>query len=88
MQLFEKYMLYVFVRGPEPLGALPCVVQCCLFLGPDCSVYSAGCGLNRVQVVLSGFSKRLFVLSRQQLYLGMVVCISWLHSYLCVWMWL
>ena len=21
----------------EPLGALPWVVQCCLFLGPDCS---------------------------------------------------
>ena len=49
-------------------------------------VYSAGSGVNRVQVVLSGFSKRLFVLSRQKLYVGMVVCISWLHSYLCVWM--
>ena len=43
--------------------------------------------MNRVQVVLSGFSKRLFcLLSRQKLYVGMVVCISWLHSYLCVWM--
>ena len=49
-------------------------------------VYSAGSGVNRVQVVLSGFSKRLFVLSRQKLGVGMVVCISWLHSYLCVWM--
>ena len=49
-------------------------------------VYSAGSGVNRVQVVLSGFSKRLFVLSRQKLCVGMVVCISWLHSYLCVWM--
>ena len=39
-------------------------------------VYSAGSGVNRVQVVLS----------RQKLYVGMVVCISWLHSYLCVWM--
>ena len=47
-------------------------------------VYSAGSGVNRVQVVLSGFSKRLFcfVLSRQKLCVGMVVCISWLHSYL------
>ena len=27
-----------------------------------------------------------FVLSRQKLYVGMVVCISWLHLYLCVWM--
>ena len=42
--------------------------------------YSAGSGVNRVQVVLSGFSKR------QKLRVGMVVCISWLHSYLCVWM--
>ena len=49
-------------------------------------VYYAGSGVNRVQVVLSGFSKRFFVLSRQKLCVGMVVCISWLHSYLCVWM--
>ena len=50
-------------------------------------VYSAGSGVNRVQVVLSGFSKMLFCfLSRQKLYVGMVVCISWLHSYVCVWM--
>ena len=41
-------------------------------------VYSAGSGVNRVHVVLSGF--------RQKLYVGMVVCISLLHSYLCVWM--
>ena len=39
-------------------------------------VYSAGSGVNRVQVFLS----------RQKLCVGMVVCISWLHSYLCVWM--
>ena len=39
-------------------------------------VNSAGSGVNRVQVVLS----------RQKLCVGMVVCISWLHSYLCVWM--
>ena len=47
-------------------------------------LYSAGSGANRVQVVLSGFSVRLFCLSRQKLYVGMVVCISWLHSCLCV----
>ena len=43
-------------------------------------VYSAGSGVNRVQVILSGFSMKLFVLSRQKLYVGMVVYISWLHS--------
>ena len=48
-------------------------------------VYTAGSGVNRVQVVLSEFSKRLYCFV-QTLYVGMVVCISWLHSYLCVWM--
>ena len=44
-------------------------------------VYSAGSGVNRVQVVLSGFSVRgCFVLPTQKLYICMVVCISWLHS--------
>ena len=42
-------------------------------------IYSAGSGVNIVQVVLSGFSVRLFC-SRQKLYVGMVVCIYWLHS--------
>ena len=47
-------------------------------------VYSAGSGMNRMQVVLSGFSKKLIYLFRQKLSVGMVVHISWLH--LCVWM--
>ena len=47
-------------------------------------LYSTGSGVNRVQVVLSGFSVRLFFLSRQKLYVGMVVSISWLHVCLCV----
>ena len=55
-------------------------------------VYSAGSGVNRVQVVLFGFSKRLFcldlvrgcfVLSRQNLCVGMVVCISGLPDDIC-----
>ena len=49
-------------------------------------VYSAGSGVNRVQVVCRDLVRGCFVLSRQKLYVGMVVCISWLHSYLCVWM--
>ena len=49
-------------------------------------VYSARSGVNRVQVVLSGFSMRLFCLSRKKLYVGMVVYIYWPHSCLCVWM--
>ena len=54
------------------------MVSALLFIvGSRLLVYSAGSGVNRVQVVLSGFSKEgCFVLSRQKLCVGMVVCIS------------
>ena len=61
----------------------------CIFRSRYLLVYSAGYGVNRVQVVLSGFSMRLFfvlsrqkfsVLSRQKFSVCMVVYISWLHS--------
>ena len=51
---------------------MPWVVLCCLL--SRLLVYSVGSGENRVQV-----------LSRQKLYVCMVV-FFWLHSYLCVWM--
>ena len=44
-------------------------------------VYSAECKLFCLDLI-----RGCFVLSRQKLFVGMVVCISWLHSYLCVWM--
>ena len=44
---------------PEPLRTLPWVVQCCLFKS-RLLLYSAASGVNRVQVVLSVFSVRLF----------------------------
>ena len=49
-------------------------------------LYSAGSGVNRVQVVLSVFMVRLFRFNcpGKKLYVGMVICISWLHSCLCV----
>ena len=47
-------------------------------------LYSAGYGSNIVQVVLSGFSVRLCCFVKAKLYVGMVVCISWLHSCVCV----
>ena len=49
-------------------------------------LYYAGSGVNIVQVVLSGFSVRLFCLSRQKLFVCMVVCIYWLHACLSVYM--
>ena len=55
-------------------SALLCIFMSRLF------VYSAGSGVNRVQVVLSGFSMRLLCFVQAKLY----VCISWLHSCLCM----
>ena len=40
-------------------------------------LYLSGFGDYKVLVVLSGFSVRLFVLFRQKLYVGIVVCISY-----------
>ena len=40
-------------------------------------MYYAGSGVNRVKVVFSGFSVRLFCFIQAKLYVGMVVCISW-----------
>ena len=47
-------------------------------------LYSAGSGVSRVQVSLSRFSVRLFCFVQSKHYVGMVVCISWLHSCLYV----
>ena len=52
---------------PEHLGVLPWVVHCGVYLGPDYSYILQGRAVNRVQVVLSGFSMRFFVLSKQKL---------------------
>ena len=46
-------------HGKKPVGALPCLVSVVYFRS-SLLLYSAGSGVNRVQVVLSGFSVRLF----------------------------
>ena len=48
-------------------------------------VYYAGSRVNRVnrvQVVLSGFTVILLCFVQAKIYVGMVVCITWLHSLL------
>ena len=47
-------------------------------------IYSVGYGVNRVQVVLSGFSVRLLCFGKAKLYVGMAVRMSCLHSCVCV----
>ena len=84
-------MLYVsFVSKVRPItfGCVAMGSEMLFIFRSRFLVYSAASGVDIVQVVLSVFSMRLFcfVLSRQKLYVGMVVCIYWLDSYLCVWM--
>ena len=59
--------------------ALLCILRSILL------IYSAGFGVNTVQVVLSRFGMRLFCFVQAKT-LCMVVYIYWLHSCLCVWM--
>ena len=47
-------------------------------------VYSAGSGVNIVQVVLSGFSLRLLCFVLAKVYIGKVKRVSLLHS--CLWL--
>ena len=73
------YVSFVSKVRPRSFGsvamgsALLCIFRSRLL------VYSAGSGVNRVQVVLSGFSMRL----AQKFSVGMVVYISWQHLCLC-----
>ena len=47
-------------------------------------LYSARSEVNRVQIVLSGFGVRLFCFVQGKTLCRHGVCISWLHSCLCV----
>ena len=70
--------------GPRTFGCVAKGSALLFIVRAGLLVYSAGSGVNRVQVVLYGFSKRVFCFVQAQIFVGMVVCISWLHSYLCV----
>ena len=46
-------------------------------------VYSTGSGVTVCKLVCLDLARGRFVLPRQKFEVGMVVCISWLHSYSC-----
>ena len=72
---------------PRTLGCIAMGSALLFIVRSRLLVYSAGSGVNReCMLFYLNLVRRCFVLSRQKLYVGMVVCISWLHSYLCVWM--
>ena len=71
------YVLYVSFGSKvmsRTFGHVVMGIEVLFILGYRLLLYSAGCRVNREQVVLF----------RQKLYVGMVVCISWLHLCLCV----
>ena len=79
-------MLYVNFGSkvrPITFGCVAMGSAVLLILRSRLLVYSTGSGANRVQVVLCGFSVRLFCFVQTKLYADMVVCIYWLYSYLC-----
>ena len=79
MFVISLTMLYVSFGSKVRLRTFGCIAMCSavlFILSSRLLVYFAGSGVNRVQVVLSGFSVRLFCFSRQKLYVGMILCIS------------
>ena len=78
------YMSFGSKVRPGTFGCIAMGSAVLFILRSRLLLYSAGPGVNRAQVVLSEFSVRLFYLSMQKLYVGMVVGISWLHSCLCL----
>ena len=75
-------VLYVSFGSKVRPRTVGCVAmgRAVLFIGRSrLLVYSAESGVNRVQVFfLLDLARGCFVLSRQKLYVGMVVCITWL----------
>ena len=69
---------------PRTLGCVAMGSAVLFILRSRLLLYSEGSGVNRAQVVFSGFSVRLFCFVQTKKYVCMVVCISWLHSCLCV----
>ena len=79
-------MLYVSFGSkvwPRTFGCVSMGSAVLFILRSRLLLYSAGSGVNRVQVVLSGISVKLFCFVQAKHYVGMVICISWLHSCLC-----
>ena len=71
---------------PRTFGCVAIVRALLFIVKSRLLVYSAGSGVNRVQVVLSGFSKRLFCFVQAKTLCRYGCMYFWLHSYLCVWM--
>ena len=73
-------MSFGYRVSPRTLGCVAMGSAMLCILWSRLLVYSTGSDVNRVQVVLSGFSMRLFCFVQAKHYVGMAVYISWMHS--------
>ena len=78
-------MCVLYVR-PRTFGCVAMGSALLFILRSRFLVYSAGSGVNRVQVVLSGFSRILFCFVQAKTLCRYSCMYFWLHSCLCVWM--
>ena len=72
---------------PRTFGCVAVGYALLCILGPDCSYILQGLAWTECKLFCLDLVWDCFVLSRQKLYVCMVVYISWLHSCSCVWMW-
>ena len=86
LRLCVLYVSFGYKVRPRTFGCLAMGSALLFIVRSRLLVYSAGSGVNIVQVVCLDLVRVCFVLPRPKLCVGMVVCISWVHSYLCVWM--
>ena len=78
------YVSFGFKVRPRTFGCVAMGSAVFIILRSRLDLYSAGSGVNRVQVVLSGFSVILFCVVHANIYVGIGVCVSCLYSRLCV----
>ena len=74
------YVSFGFIVRPIVFGCVVMGSAVLFILSSRLLLYSEGSGVNKVRVVLSGFNVRLLCFVQAKLYVGMVVCISWLNS--------
>ena len=75
-------VLYVSFESKVRPRTFGCVAMGSAVLRSRLFLNSAGSGVKRMQVIFSGFS--VLFCPGKKLYVGLVVCISWLYSCLCV----
>ena len=78
------YVSFGYNVRPRTVGCVAMGSALLFILRSRLRLYSAGSGVNRVQVLSSGFSVRVFCFVQAKTLCRYGCIISWLHSCLCV----